>query len=112
MNNKTIKMALGVIGVGAIAYYFYKKNKDKKDTMTTTTKVVSFAGGDDGFFNLTAGGTKTRPKWVAGGYTVNNAHPRGATWMALSTDGSLGYWVEGYVPSGTISYELGQQGGF
>ena len=46
--------------------------------------------------------------YVAGGYTVNNEHPRGATWMALSTDGSLGYWVNGYVPAGTVTHSLGE----
>jgi uncharacterized membrane protein YebE (DUF533 family) len=44
MNNKTIMMGLGVIGIGAIAYYLYKKNKDnelakaKKGEMTPTSK--------------------------------------------------------------------------
>jgi hypothetical protein len=77
--------------------------------MTTTPLKKSFAGDDEGFFNLTAQPTtKASPKWVAGGYVVNNEHPRGATWMALSTDGSLGYWADGYVPRGTISTNFGQ----
>jgi hypothetical protein len=38
MNNKTIMMGLGVIGIGAIAYYLYKKNKEKKGVMTPTSK--------------------------------------------------------------------------
>ncbi len=102
-------MGLGIIGIGAIAYYLYKKNKEKKGAMASTPSKKSFAGDDEGFFNLAAKPIKKpSPKWVAGGYVVNNEHPRGATWMALSTDGSLGYWADGYVPRGTVSSTFGQ----
>jgi len=103
-------MGLGVIGVGAIAYYLYMKSKNKKGAMTTPPIVKSFSGDDDDFFNLTSTSRKPKPapKWVAGGYVVNSEHPQGATWMALSTDGSLGYWANGYVPKGTISSTFGQ----
>jgi len=40
MDKKTM-MILGVIGVGAIAYYLYQKNKDKQDAMTSNKSTPS-----------------------------------------------------------------------
>jgi hypothetical protein len=38
MDKKTIMMGLGVIGVGAIAYYLWKKNKEKQGATTPSSK--------------------------------------------------------------------------
>ena len=44
MDNKKLMMGLGIIGVGAIAYYLYMKSKNKKGTMTLpTTTTANFA---------------------------------------------------------------------
>jgi hypothetical protein len=106
MTQKT-KTILGVVALGAVAYWLYNRNKQGK-----SLNPFSNFSGDDNFFNLTAagGGTKTSPRYVAGGYDANHVNPdgtRGATWISYGGSGSSGFWSTSiglgqYVPQGTV----------
>jgi hypothetical protein len=89
--NKNTKLALAVIGVGAVAYYLYTKNKP-----TTTTKNYAGNVGD----RLGADGLLTRLKkaWKSNKYLPQY----GVEATSVKFDAKKGFADGGYVDKGNL----------
>jgi hypothetical protein len=113
MNGKTIlKVGIGLVAAYGI-YTFIKmrrRGEQKASTKGSGTSNFTATSGDDFFNNLTASGTPSKAKYIAGGYDPNHVNPdgtRGATWISLGGSGSSGYWSTSiglgqYVAQGTV----------
>lgn len=106
MNTKKI-LTFAVIGFAG--YWIYTRTKQKK-SINPFAKSNSFDA-ESSYFNA-IGKPKKKTVYIAGGYDPSHVNPdgtRGATWMSYGGAGVSGYWVSGYVPSGTVTQNLGDR---
>jgi hypothetical protein len=90
-NNK-ILLGTGVVVFGYLLWRNHQIHLEKQAG-------VSFVG--DRKIGKRVAPTKKITRYIAGGYVPNPNGIGGKTWMALSTDGTRGYWAPGEIDRGT-----------